>query len=209
VPRAAPRLVPFVLALLGAGCERSAPPGAATTSAPAIAPTAATSTAAAPPTPTPTPASTTASTPTSTPTPAKAPAVPATAILRAAFAVEPAARLALAPGSENVVHPASTFEVELSARTPDARLVLVDARDDLVPATAARELTAGTRLTLSPAAPLVPGARYALRLDGASERDLHDDAGRAIGAITLPLLASGAPPPAPKKGAKHRKQPPR
>jgi hypothetical protein len=130
----------------------------------------------------------------------------ALAILRAAVAVEPAARLALAPGAETVVHPIATFEVELSARAPDARLVLVDAREDLVPSTATRELSAGTRLTLAPAAPLVPGSRYALRLDGASARDLHDDAGRAFGAVTLPLLAAGVPPPPPKKTARQRKR---
>src|SRR5512141_945870 len=51
--------------------------------------------------------------------------VTATAILRAAFAVEPAARLPLTPGAEVVVHPEATFEVELSARVADARLALV------------------------------------------------------------------------------------
>jgi hypothetical protein len=52
----------------------------------------------------------------------------------------------------------------------------------------------------------VPGSRYALRLDGASERELHDDAGRAFSPLALPILAAGTPPPpepkkpAPKKG---------
>ena len=76
--------------------------------------------------------------------------------------------------------PAATFEVELSARAVDARLVLVDAREDLVAATGAREVSAGTRLTLAPAAPLVPGSRYALRLDGAAGRELHDDGGPGV-----------------------------
>jgi hypothetical protein len=106
-----------------------------------------------------------------------------------------------------VVHPAATFEVELSARAADARLVLVDARDDLVPASATREVGAGTKLTLAPAAPLVPGSRYLLRLDGASDRDLHDDAGRAFSAVTLPLLAAGTPPPPePKRAAKKKRR---
>jgi hypothetical protein len=144
---------------------------------------------------------------TSTAVPPRPPAPPATAILRAAVAVEPAARLPLTPGAEVVVHPEATFEVELSARVADARLALVDARDDLVPASATRELGAGTKLTLAPAAPLVPASRYVLRLDGVSDRDLHDDAGRAFAAVTLPLLAAGAPPPPePKKAAKKRRR---
>jgi hypothetical protein len=94
-----------------------------------------------------------------------------------------------------VIDPAATFELELSARSADARLVLVDARDDQVPATSTRELAAGTRLTLTPAAPLVPASRYVLRLDGASDRDLHDDEARAFSAVSLPLLVAGSPPP--------------
>jgi len=133
-------------------------------------------------------------------------ATAATAILRAAVAVEPAARLPLVPGSEVVVHPAAKFEVELAARTPDARLVLVDAREDLVPASGTSELAAGTRLTLAPTAPLVPGSRYALRLDGAADRDLHDEAGRAFSPVSLPLLAAGTPPaPEPKKAVRTRR----
>lgn len=139
---------------------------------------------------------------------ARPPSPAATAILRSAAALEPAARIALTPGGEVVVHPAATFEVELSARVADARLVLVDARDDLVPASGSRELAAATRLTLAPTAPLVPGSRYVLRLDGATDRELHDDAGRAFSAVSLPLLAAGSPPPPePKKpGRKKRRR---
>jgi hypothetical protein len=105
-----------------------------------------------------------------------------------------------------VVDPQARFEVELSARSHDARLVLLDAREDFVAASAARELGSVTRLTLVPAAPLVPGSRYALRLDGAGARDLHDEAGRAFGPITLPLLAAGTPPPPePKKPSRKKR----
>jgi hypothetical protein len=118
-----------------------------------------------------------------------------------------ATRVRLSPGTETVVDPAASFEVELSALSSDARLVLVDARDDLVPTTATREVGQMTRLTLAPTAPLVPASRYVLRLDGASDRDLHDEAGRAFSAVSLPLLAAGSPPPPePKKQKPARKK---
>ncbi len=166
------------------------------------------STVTAAPSPSPTPTSPAA------PPQARTPSPPATPLLRSAIALEPAGattttapRVKLTPGSETVVDPAATFELELSARSSDARLVLVDAREDLVPATATREVGASTRLTLAPAAPLVPGSRYVLRLDGASDRDLHDEAGRAWSAVSLPLLAAGSPPPPePKKQKPARKR---
>jgi hypothetical protein len=132
-------------------------------------------------------------------------APPATALLRSAVALEPSARVPLAPGTEVVVDPHATFEVELSARSPDARLALVDAREDVVPATGARELSSVTRLTVVPAAPLVPGSRYALRLDGATERELHDAAGRPFAPLTLPILVAGTPPPPEPKAKKGKR----
>jgi hypothetical protein len=148
------------------------------------------------------------------PATAGAPALPsappppsAAAVLRAAVAVEPTQRLALVPAGEVVVDPAATFEIELSARLPDAVLALVDARDDLVASSSSREIGAGTRLTLAPAGPLVPGSRYVLRVDGASQRDLHDEVGRAFAPLTLPILAAGSPPPPePKKPARRKKR---
>jgi hypothetical protein len=141
------------------------------------------------------------------PSPAPPPIPSAAALLRSAVAVEPAQRIALVPGGEVVVDSGATFEIELSARLPDAVLALVDGRDDLVASTSSRELAAGTRLTLSPAAPLVPGSRYVLRIDGASQRDLHDEAGRAFAPLTLPILVAGSPPPPePKKPARRKKR---
>jgi hypothetical protein len=165
---------------------------------------------ASPPAPaTESPAATPTFIPTTTPTPTSTHALslPATAILKSAVAVEPTARVPLVPGTEVVVDPDATFELDLSARSPDARLVLVDAREDLVPAVATRELSAATtRLTLTPSPPLVSGSQYALRVDGAVDRELHDDAGRGYGPITLPLLAAGTPPPPQPKKAPARKK---
>jgi hypothetical protein len=140
----------------------------------------------------------------------------AAAILLGVAAIEPASacpafdgrctqRTVLAPGAEAVVDPAATFEVELSARASDARLVLVDARDDLVAASGSRELSSTTRLTLVPAAPLVPGSRYALRVDGAATRELHDEAGRAYEPVSVAILAAGTPPPPEPKKAERKK----
>lgn len=193
----------MVLLVACAPSGRTPPPGASVPSpgpavvgsiAPTIAPTIATSTSTA--------------SPTASAIPVARPAASSGAeILRSAIAVEAAARLPLRPGTEVVVDPSATFEVELSTRASDARLVLVDARDDLVPASATREIGPSTRLTLAPAAPLVPGSRYVLRLDGASDRELHDDGGRAFSAVTLPLLAAGSPPPPEKKpGRKKRRR---
>jgi hypothetical protein len=127
--------------------------------------------------------------------------------VKTAIGVEPGQRIALSPGAEVVVDPQATFEVELSARAADARLVLVDARDDLVPAQGSREVSSGTRLTLAPGAPLLPGSRYLLRLDGAVQRDLHDEVGRAFSAVTFPLLAAGTPPPPePKRPGRKKKR---
>jgi hypothetical protein len=140
-----------------------------------------------------------------TPIPRRADAS-AAELVRSAIALEPAQRLPLKPGAEVVVDPGASFEVELSTRSPDARLVLVDARDDLVPASATREVGPATKLTLAPTAPLAPGARYVLRLDGASDRDLHDDRGRAFSAVTLPLLAAGSPPPPEKTPARKKRR---
>ncbi|HEX9242696.1 MAG TPA: hypothetical protein VF875_09680 [Anaeromyxobacter sp.] len=158
-------------------------------------------------------AGTTAAEPSGTSTTATSTATPTpTALVRTAFALEPttststASRLALSAGAEVVVDPRATFEVELAALAPDARLVLLDAREDFVSATSSRELGASTRLTLAPAAPLVPGSRYALRLDGTTERVLHDAAGRAFAPLSLPLLAAGTPPPPEPKKATRKKR---
>jgi hypothetical protein len=121
-------------------------------------------------------------------------------------ALEPAARTALTPTAETVVDPASTFQVELAPRLPDARIALVDAAEAHVAAKDVREVAATTRLTLSPEAPLAPGARYVLRIDGAAVREMHDADGRAFAPIGFPVLVAGTPPPPEPKASPKKKR---
>jgi hypothetical protein len=140
------------------------------------------------------------------PSPPVAPELPGpvVALVREAAAVEPGGRAtALAPGGETLVDPAVTFRVVLGAPSQDARLVLLDGRDALVPASGAQEVGGSTRLTLSPAAPLAPGARYTLRIEGAVSRELHGGDGKAYTPLALSMRTSGQPaPPEPKEKAK-------
>jgi hypothetical protein len=136
------------------------------------------------------------------PEPAPAPAAPASILplVRSAAAVETAGPAPLVSDGEAVVDPAASFEIELGAAVPEVRLVLLDAQDAHVAAESARELGATTRLTLVPAAPLAPGARYVLRIEGLSTRDLRDAEDRAYAPHSFALLVAGTPlPPEPKK----------
>ena len=126
--------------------------------------------------------------------------------LRSATALGPAARVPLQPGTEAmVVDPASRFEIELGAALPDARLVLLDAQDAVVPSTGSREVGSATKLALAPTAPLTPAARYLLRVDGAATREVHDAQGRSYAPLVVPLLAAGTPP-APEQKAKGKRR---
>jgi hypothetical protein len=136
------------------------------------------------------------------------PPVSVSTIVRSVAAVEPAGASPLSPSDEIVVDPGARFEIELSVAAPDARLALIDASDAHVAAEAALEIGSTTRLSLTPASPLVPGSRYVLRLDGAVSRELHDTAGRAYAPAGFPILAAGTPPPPPaQKPARARRQP--
>jgi hypothetical protein len=208
-------IVPLAAALALAACEERislvptgrgpapthdpAPPSPPSPAAPAAPPDAAPPPAGAPP---PQPA---AGDPPPAPAPQPPPAPSAAKLLRAARAVEPAgAELPLSAREETVVDPAATFRLELGAALEDARLVLLDKDDAIVPSKGSREIAATTTFTLAPAEPLVPGSRYVLRVDGARSRELHDAAGVAYAPFTLALLVAGEPPkpepkPAPKK----------
>jgi hypothetical protein len=143
------------------------------------------------------------STPTPTPTPTHRPE-PLPPPVSRAVAVEPAGPAPLARSGETVVDPAATFEIELPARLADVRLVLLDATDAHVPARGTRELGSTTRLVLAPVAPLAPGSRYVLRLEGVTSRELRGGE-QAFGPLSFALLAAGTPPP-PEPKAKPQKK---
>ena len=112
----------------------------------------------------------------------------------------------LSPGSAVPVEPASTFEVRVGAPARDARLVLFDAQDVLVPATVEAEVGSESRFTLVPLDPLRPGSAYWLRLEGLGGRLVRSDDGRSFEPLALPLQTTGSPPPRapPKKALKKR-----
>jgi hypothetical protein len=126
--------------------------------------------------------------------------------IREAVAVDPTGPIPLSLEDETVVDPAAVFRVELAAEIADGRILLLDAADAIVPASGTREVGATTRFTLTPAAPLVPGSRYLLRLDGARARELEDVAGRALAPLSLRVLVAGEPPkPEPKPAPKRKR----
>jgi hypothetical protein len=141
------------------------------------------------------------------PAPAPAPALPSAAkLLRAAIAVEPTgAELPLSRDEETVVDPAATFRVEIGAALPDARLVLLDRNDAIVPSKGTREIGGATTFALEPAEPLVPASRYVLRVEGARTRELHDASGSAYTPFTMTVLVAGEPPKPEPKPAKRKR----
>jgi hypothetical protein len=114
--------------------------------------------------------------------------------------------VALSPSTEAIVEPASSFRVVLPGRSDDARLSLLDGRDDLVPAKATREVGLETVMTVTPEQPLVQAAHYLLRVEGASGRELHDAAGRAAGPVELHMVVAGSAPEPEKKAPKRKRR---
>jgi hypothetical protein len=128
-------------------------------------------------------------------------------IVREAVALEPTGTsIPLGGEPDTVVDPSASFRVELAGSLADARLVLLDALDAHVAASAAQEVASTTRLTLAPTAPLTPGSRYTLRVEGASTREAHDAAGKAYAPVSMAILAAGAPPPPDQKRKPQRKR---
>ncbi len=114
--------------------------------------------------------------------------------------------VSLTPGPSDTVDPAATFEVRLGFPARDARLVLLDARDAMVPSSADAEVGgSGSRFTLIPLEPLAPGSSYVLRLEGLGNRLVRSDDGRGFEPLAVPFRVAGEPPSAhPKKAKKKR-----
>jgi hypothetical protein len=111
-----------------------------------------------------------------------------------------------ATGSEPpLVDPGSTFEVRLPFAARGARLVLLDARDAMVPSSADSEIGTTSRFTLVPLEPLPPGSRHVLRLEGLANRLVISDDGRAFEPLVAPFRVAGEPPPAPPRRAKKKR----
>jgi hypothetical protein len=122
--------------------------------------------------------------------------------------VDGAGETALHKDGESLVAPGARFRLDLAAPLADARLSLYDAQEALVASEATTEIgSQSSRFTLAPARPLRPGARYALRIEGASGKELHDLGGSAYRPLALSLRVVGdPPPPAPARRKSHRRQ---
>lgn len=128
----------------------------------------------------------------------------APAPLSAAVAVVGGQDLPIDPGGGALVDPGASFRVELAVPLTDGRLALHDEQDAMVASSGTSEVGASwTRYRLVPDEPLRPGTSYALRVDGAAAREVHDPGGRAYAPVVLKLKTTGErPPPAPAR--KHR-----
>jgi hypothetical protein len=105
------------------------------------------------------------------------------------------------------IDPAAAFQVEVAAHLADGRLALHDEADAMVASTGTTELGENlTRYRLVPDAPLRPGSRYTLRLDGAVAREAHGSDGRAYAPVVLKVQTTGQRPAvAPKKRHRSRR----
>ena len=110
-----------------------------------------------------------------------------------AQALVPGGATPLSPTDLTTVEPACTFRLVLKGRFPEARLSLLEG-DAMVPSAGAREAGATTTLSLQPAAALRPGARYRLRVDGATRREIAAADGTQRSPAEWALLAAGEPP---------------
>lgn len=112
----------------------------------------------------------------------------------------------LASDGSSLVDPGATFDVRLPFAARGARLVLLDARDTLVPSNSDAEVGGSTsRFTLVPMEPLTPASRYVLRLEGLESRMVGSGDGLAFEPLALSFLVAGEPPPAPPKKARKKR----
>jgi hypothetical protein len=121
-----------------------------------------------------------------------------------AQALTPGSGTPLLPADATPVDPAATFRVVLKGRLPDARLSLLEG-DAMVPSAGAREAGLATTLSLQPTAPLRPGSRYRLRVDGATRREITAADGSRRAPVEWVLQATGEPP-ADRSRAKPKKK---
>ena len=128
--------------------------------------------------------------------------------LSSAVAVMAGRDVAIERDGSTLVDPSASFRVEIGVPLSDGRLALHDEQDAMVASSGTSEVgTTWTRYRLVPDEPLRPGTTYALRVDGAAAREVHDPAGRAYAPIVLKLKTTGerpAPPPAKRKRSKRR-----
>lgn len=115
--------------------------------------------------------------------------------------------LPLRRDGETTVAVNASFRVEAAAALRDARLVLYDAQDALVPAVESAEIgSVASRFQVHPSGRLQPGSHYLLRLEGAASRELRDLSGSAYRALEFRLATAGEPPrserPTRRKGAR-------
>jgi hypothetical protein len=100
----------------------------------------------------------------------------------------------LARAGATTVDPAATFTIEVPVALVDARLSLLDGAGAMVPASGGAEIGAdGSRFTLVADVPLVAGAEYALRLDGAVAQAARDRDGRAYAPASWTVRVADAP----------------
>jgi cytoskeletal protein RodZ len=187
-----------VAGLVAMGCTREAVPSTGTSTATSTSTSTSTSTATS------TATSTSTSTATSTATSTSGPARPLE--VGEAQALIPGAATPLAAADVTVVDPTASFRVVLKGRYPEARLSLLDGADALVPSAGAREAGPATTLSLQPSAPLRPGSRYRLRVDGANRREIPAEDGTLRQGVDWNLQAAGDPP-AERSSAKGKKKP--
>jgi len=112
----------------------------------------------------------------------------------------------LAPDAATTVAPSSSFALRVRARVPEARLVLLDAQDAIVPGSGSAEVDASTFFELAPAAPLRPGANYTLRLEGLAGRTVRDASGRLYEPASFRVVAAGKADRPPREGSPHRRR---
>jgi hypothetical protein len=154
-----------------------------------------------PPPPPASPAPSGPSGPVATPPPPPAP-VPTSAILVLRGAVSSP----LSADGTEPVDPAAAFEIRSPLALRGARLVLLDARDGMVPSASETEIgQAGSRFSLTPQDPLTPAAGYLLRLEGLESRLLRSDDGLSFEPLVIAFRVAGEPPPEPPRKSRKKR----